>query len=499
MFNLNHNNVTQEKFVQIAQKYINDMQEALNNKQYELSLNANFLFGEDSEIANLFNEKSEGYFSELLANAQEYGQSLIQNIENGFVNGWDDGVAEKAIIENMQKLNKIQEKIQAAQSKAKMKIATEDFLMSDLSQESFEIYIDKINEETENINKAADTAAANLTAVNQLLLDAGEISQQEFDNDFENNINAARISKKAEIYNAGISEGLKAIQTTFADDFKIIAEQINHDLEGLFIINPDDMRQNMDQLQAVLAHAINKADVKPGTKEAVKGYMEKLLPTTNDFKKLASENQELWKDYSDTLITVEAMNTFIGKGQSFGNAIFSGINKSGDLYGEETGRKLKEKILKPFDEGLKITVPIEISYKAQRGLPTGETLIPLDESKVDNNKKISNQRTINSFGDILNYRNKFFDVRSFFGIPENAMGTSYFRGGLTKIHEKGGEIVDLPTGSRIYPSDKSEKMVKNTPNITVNVNIGSLYDSRDAAEEIGEIICGKIVDAIRSI
>jgi phage-related protein len=43
----------------------------------------------------------------------------------------------------------------------------------------------------------------------------------------------------------------------------------------------------------------------------------------------------------------------------------------------------------------------------------------------------------------------------------NAAGTDYFGGGLTHINELGGEIVDLPRGSRIIPHDVSMEMAKN--------------------------------------
>ena len=34
-------------------------------------------------------------------------------------------------------------------------------------------------------------------------------------------------------------------------------------------------------------------------------------------------------------------------------------------------------------------------------------------------------------------------------------GTSNWRGGTAIIHDRGGEIVDLPKGTRVYPHDKS--------------------------------------------
>lgn len=46
-------------------------------------------------------------------------------------------------------------------------------------------------------------------------------------------------------------------------------------------------------------------------------------------------------------------------------------------------------------------------------------------------------------------------------IPELAVGTPNWGGGLAQISEKGGEIVDLPSGSRVYPHDESVKRAFN--------------------------------------
>lgn len=43
-------------------------------------------------------------------------------------------------------------------------------------------------------------------------------------------------------------------------------------------------------------------------------------------------------------------------------------------------------------------------------------------------------------------------------VGSNYKGTNFWRGGLTEIHERGAEIIDLPRGTRIYPHDKSLQM-----------------------------------------
>ncbi len=42
----------------------------------------------------------------------------------------------------------------------------------------------------------------------------------------------------------------------------------------------------------------------------------------------------------------------------------------------------------------------------------------------------------------------------------HATGASYFTGGFTEINECGGEIVDLPIGSRIYPAQTTQRIIE---------------------------------------
>lgn len=45
-------------------------------------------------------------------------------------------------------------------------------------------------------------------------------------------------------------------------------------------------------------------------------------------------------------------------------------------------------------------------------------------------------------------------------IPMLYRGTDNWRGGMAMIHDRGGEIVDLPKGSRVYPHDRSVEMAR---------------------------------------
>lgn len=84
------------------------------------------------------------------------------------------------------------------------------------------------------------------------------------------------------------------------------------------------------------------------------------------------------------------------------------------------------------------------------------------------------------------------------GIGHNASGTPYWRGGLTSINERGGEIVDLPSGTRIIPHDVSVKQQGNKQNtVYVYVTVqGNVIGNREYMEQTGEYIAKKIINAM---
>lgn len=60
-------------------------------------------------------------------------------------------------------------------------------------------------------------------------------------------------------------------------------------------------------------------------------------------------------------------------------------------------------------------------------------------------------------------------AESVVSVPGRAIGDSSWRGGLVQVHERGGEILDLPRGTRIYPHDVSMQMAKSGQGQAVNI------------------------------
>lgn len=69
-------------------------------------------------------------------------------------------------------------------------------------------------------------------------------------------------------------------------------------------------------------------------------------------------------------------------------------------------------------------------------------------------------------------------------IGANALGTSYFQGGLTSINERGYEVVELPRGTKIKNHLQSENMIKDTAIQTANSVINGLKDILNTDKQV---------------
>lgn len=84
------------------------------------------------------------------------------------------------------------------------------------------------------------------------------------------------------------------------------------------------------------------------------------------------------------------------------------------------------------------------------------------------------------------------------GLPGlgKATGTPYWRGGLTRVNERGGEIMNLPSGTQIIPHDVSVKAAGGR-SVTVNVNIqGNVIGNREFTDQVGEYVGRKVLAAL---
>lgn len=84
-------------------------------------------------------------------------------------------------------------------------------------------------------------------------------------------------------------------------------------------------------------------------------------------------------------------------------------------------------------------------------------------------------------------------------IGGHATGTSYFPGGLTRVNERGGEIMQLPGGTQIIPHDVSRRMTGGTViNLYLTVQ-GNMVGDEAYANHLGGIVTRQIMRAMRNV
>jgi len=84
-----------------------------------------------------------------------------------------------------------------------------------------------------------------------------------------------------------------------------------------------------------------------------------------------------------------------------------------------------------------------------------------------------------------------------FGLGSNASGTANWRGGLTTVNESGGEIIDLPSGSRVIPHDATRNIINNMSRpVTVAKLADQIIVREDAdIDRIVDQLCRKLIRA----
>lgn len=83
----------------------------------------------------------------------------------------------------------------------------------------------------------------------------------------------------------------------------------------------------------------------------------------------------------------------------------------------------------------------------------------------------------------------------------NATGNSFFPGGTTSINEGGrGEIVDLPSGTRIIPHDVAKKSVGRSIILNLKLIIqGNVIGNEEYMERTGEYVANKVIEALETV
>lgn len=139
--------------------------------------------------------------------------------------------------------------------------------------------------------------------------------------------------------------------------------------------------------------------------------------------------------------------------------------------------------------GVAIPLALDVITRTAEGIYGIVTLI------VDGLKWIV--RHIQQIGDVLSDAMPLSQTNySHAAMGENELGTPYWRGGLTKVNERGGEIMSLPSGTQIIPHDVSQRMAAGT-NVSLNLTIqGNVIGNQEYAEELCRYLTNELLLAV---
>ena len=527
------------------------MNNAIKDQQYSVSMNIKAMIG-DSSLATSFGNDTNKFYGLLSKECEDLGTKLKKAVENAYEKGWDFD-SSNAVSALLKQQTEIQDKLATAKSEARLETLQFDFANGDLSAESYKTMMETAEEE---IGKLGETYnQSRIDTIAQAALQYGKDSAQY--EKIKKEANEMYSQKMTTLESKSLSLGGSSIMSAYKDEF----EQASKQFEDIFnsTLNQKDIygfidafnngempveqfSQHFDNIanaatQAISINGIQRQNIAE-LYEAMRSQIEGLR---EDAKNLEVIPQELQK----TLIQADLIGAMAGDKASKDHLVAMTLSKSlspekaQELFNasEAFGANCPKGMFsdKNINDGISAADRFRQTMTERLSQPY---LISADV-KINFNPTVGPMPIQKGY----DFSQNFNSAKSLSG---HATGTPYFGGGLTQINEHGGEIINLPTGAQIIPSDKSAQMVKenaknktpvvvnfnDTPyfgkgmgiskrsnsfenfsndtksnqttkqfgDINVNVNIGgNIIGLDNAADEIGSKVCERVFNLINAM
>ncbi len=212
-----------------------------------------------------------------------------------------------------------------------------------------------------------------------------------------------------------------------------------------------------------------------------------------NWDKLKSGAQSLWKKFED--VSTRIYNAFGGAFDKIKNAAKSALEWVGDKLKWLSDKIESIPILGSLYKGAKdnvVSTIEKVSYATSHwdGRTSSGNSTTTKTTTTSDAGPVATKSTLTT---TTVPKPSFTGVP---GLPGFAGGTPYFRGGFARVNERGGEIMNLPSGTQIIPHDVSVKAAGGR-GVTVNINIqGNLIGNREYTEQVGEYVGRKVLAAL---
>lgn len=185
-----------------------------------------------------------------------------------------------------------------------------------------------------------------------------------------------------------------------------------------------------------------------------------------DLRKQSLETEyEMYKENLD--LRLEALETYVEEEtQKAQEALDRAVKDANDAYDRDT-QKFKEhldnktKAYNEYIENLQSKRDQEIEDVEPGVTDFVQELVPIKyDATTSAQKSIWNKMSAEQQNKVLSQMSDSERRQFLNSVEGNAKGTDYWRGGLTRINEEGGEILNLPRGTQIIPHDVSVEMAR---------------------------------------
>ena len=206
--------------------------------------------------------------------------------------------------------------------------------------------------------------------------------------------------------------------------------------------------------------------------------------------------QSLWNKFKD--VSIRIGTAFSGAFNKVKNAAKTALEWVGDKLSWLNNKIESIPILGSLYKGAKgaLGTAIEWVDNATTGNRSGTSTTGTTQTKT-------NSKTTTTAGPVKTTTSTTTTIpkptpSSLLSLPGlgKATGTPYWRGGYTRVNERGGEIMNLPSGTQIIPHDVSVKAAGGR-SVTVNVTIqGNVIGNREYTEQVGAYVGRKVLAAL---
>lgn len=116
----------------------------------------------------------------------------------------------------------------------------------------------------------------------------------------------------------------------------------------------------------------------------------------------------------------------------------------------------------------------------------------IEDKTVNINQTVTKKQEQGSGEDFMDTFNASYDVGA------NATGSNFWRGGFTKINEHGGEMALLPSGSKVIPADKTNKILSGNGGHTFIINFNGNVGTEEFFDKAGDFIVNKVTSVLQN-